>query len=269
MLAARLRDGSEPLTFGMVYPFSGHNYELRYWLAEAGIHPDRDVRLVSIPPPLMVESLRAGHVDGFCVGEPWNSLAVEQGLGEIVAYKSQMFPAGIEKVLAVRSAMQTEPAKLQTLLEGLFAAAEWADEADNHAELAEILSRPEYLNLPARLIVRALSGRLPTGGDADIDDPDFLYFSRHNAAYPDVEQALWNYAQMVRWGQAPQSPTLQSIAMQVFKPEIYFGAGSVDSYSRAAFAGHEPSIGAASFGDYLAGFDIRTPFEGGAASLES
>lgn len=75
----RTSRGLPPLTFGMVYPFSCHNYELRYWFAAGGIDPDRDVRLVVIPPPLLVDALRAGQVDGYCVGEPWNSLAVAAG----------------------------------------------------------------------------------------------------------------------------------------------------------------------------------------------
>ena len=83
-LAAVVRDRASPLTLAMVFPFSNHNFDLRYWLAAAGVHPDRDVRLIAIPPPLMVDSLRAGLVDGFCVGEPWNSLAVAEELGSIV-----------------------------------------------------------------------------------------------------------------------------------------------------------------------------------------
>src|SRR6266436_4120422 len=92
----------EPLTFAMVYPFSCHNYELRYWLAAAGIHPDRDVRLVVIPPPFLVDALRAGQIDGFCVGEPWNSVAVDAGVGAIVAPTTAIWPYSPEKVLGCR-----------------------------------------------------------------------------------------------------------------------------------------------------------------------
>ena len=105
-LAAVLRERGAPLTLGMVFPFSNHNFDLRYWLAAAGVHPDRDVRLVAIPPPLMVESLQAGLVDGFCVGEPWNTLAVTHGVGRIVATQSQLFPRAVEKVLALRASVR-------------------------------------------------------------------------------------------------------------------------------------------------------------------
>src|SRR5581483_521639 len=101
-LRSMSRDGrgdESPLTFGMVYPFSCHNYELRYWLAAVGIDPDRDVRLVVIPPPFLVDAMRAGQIDGFCVGEPWNSVAVAAGVGTIVTPTTAIWPHSPEKVL--------------------------------------------------------------------------------------------------------------------------------------------------------------------------
>ena len=153
-----------PLTLGMVFPFSNHNFDLRYWLAAAGVHPDRDVRLVAIPPPLMVDSLRAGLVDGFCVGEPWNSLAVAQGSGRIVATQSQLFPRAVEKVLAMRASFaERRETFCKRLLQALDAAAAWADDAANHAALAALLARPEYLGVPPESIAAALDGRLRLG----------------------------------------------------------------------------------------------------------
>ena len=92
VVRARERENKPPLTFAMVYPFSAHNYELRYWLAACGVDPDRDVRLLVIPPPLLVDAMREGQVDGFCVGEPWNSLAVSVGVGCIVAPTTAIWP---------------------------------------------------------------------------------------------------------------------------------------------------------------------------------
>jgi ABC-type nitrate/sulfonate/bicarbonate transport system substrate-binding protein len=147
----------------MVFPFSNHNFDLRYWLAAAGLHPDRDVRLVAIPPPLMVETLRAGLVDGFCVGEPWNSLAVAQGLGCIVATQSQLFPRAVEKVLVVRTAFSRAPQRLTKLLRALSLAAAWADNPQHYSQLAQYLARPEYLGAPAALIETLLNGQLKLG----------------------------------------------------------------------------------------------------------
>ena len=96
--------GQEPLTFGMTFPFSTHNYHLRFWMAAGGVDPDEDVRLVVLPPPYMVESLANGHVDGFCVGAPWNSVAVDLGIGVILHFVSEILPRAAEKVLAFRAA---------------------------------------------------------------------------------------------------------------------------------------------------------------------
>ena len=220
-LARVVRKRREPLTLGMVFPFSTHNFDLRHWLAAAGIHPDHDVRLVAIPPPLMVESLRAGHVDGFCVGEPWNSVAVAQRLGRIVTTKSQLLPRSVEKVLAVPPPLAADATTLQPLLRALAAAAAWADDRANAAELALLMSTPDYLGVPAELIEDALLGGIALGGGQRLDDPDFLFFHRHSANVPHAGEALWLYAQMVRWGQLPASAANREIAARVFRPDLY------------------------------------------------
>jgi NitT/TauT family transport system ATP-binding protein len=94
--------GEEPLTFGMTFPYSTHNYQLRFWMAAGGVDPDQDVRLIVLPPPYMVESLANKHVDAFCVGAPWNSVAVDLGIGHILHFVSEILERATEKVLAVR-----------------------------------------------------------------------------------------------------------------------------------------------------------------------
>ena len=103
VITKRNARGEEPLTFGMTFPFSTHNYHLRFWMAAGGVDPDEDVRLVVLPPPYMVESLANGQVDGFCVGAPWNSVAVDLGIGFILHFVCEILPRAAEKVLAVRS----------------------------------------------------------------------------------------------------------------------------------------------------------------------
>jgi ABC-type nitrate/sulfonate/bicarbonate transport system substrate-binding protein len=219
-LAAAVRMRASPPTLGMVFPFSSHNFDLRYWLAAAGVHPDRDVRLVAIPPPLMVESLRAGHVDGFCVGEPWNSLAVAEDIGRIVVTKSQLLPRGAEKVLALRADFEAQP-RLGPLLRALSEAARWADGAENRPRLAALLARAEYVGAPADLIERALGGRLALGAGRETVDAEFMYFHRHGANRPSSEEALWAYAQMVRWGQVRASRVLEAAAAAVYRDDLY------------------------------------------------
>ncbi len=222
-LAAAARGRTEPLTLAMVFPFSSHNFDLRYWLAASGLHPDRDVRIVAIPPPLMVESLRAGHVDGFCVGEPWSSRAVAEGLGAIVATRRQLAPFGVEKVLAVRAELESRPATLAPLLRALAAAARWTDDPEHRRDLAALLARPEYLDTAAALIERALAGRLALGLHAEgaDEDPEFLAFARRSTNVPSAADALFAYAQMVRWGHLRHDAHRQARAARVFRADLY------------------------------------------------
>jgi NitT/TauT family transport system ATP-binding protein len=266
-LAAAARKRAQPLTLGMVFPFSNHNFDLRYWLAAAGVHPDRDVRLVAIPPPLMVESLHAGLVDGFCVGEPWNSLAVASGVGHIVATQSQLLPRAAEKVLAMRAVFAEDLGRVAKLLQALDAAAAWADEPAHHAALAAHLAEPAYLGLPQEIIAVALGGRLRLGARAEVHDSDFLYFHRHAANVPREADGLWAYAQMVRWGQLVPSQRAERAAAGVFVPELYHTSvqrrvaptPSLQPFDRIEFS-------PANVPAYLEQFEVHTPF-GGARSL--
>jgi two-component system, oxyanion-binding sensor len=260
-LAAVARRRVPPLTFGMVFPFSNHNYDLRYWLAAAGLHPDRDVRLVAIPPPLMVDSLRAGLVDGFCVGSPWNSLAVAQGLGSIVVTQSQLFPRAAEKVLALRTAF-ADRQRLARLLQALDAAAAWADDPSNHGMLASYLSRPEYLDVPEEIIAAVLGGRLRFGLGAEVRDPDYLYFHRHAANAPLEADGLWAYAQMVRWGQLAPSERAEKAAAKVFNSALYRASiprASLDVAAPAPPFDHV-EFPSSDVPAYLRQFEMHTPF---------
>jgi nitrate/nitrite transport system substrate-binding protein len=202
--------GRPRMRFGMVYPFSTHNYELRAWLAEAGIDPDRDVRLVVVPPPQMVANLSAGNIVGYCVGEPWNSLAASLGLGRALITSREIWSGRVEKVLGVRQAWIDEaPDAHKGLLKALLLATQWADRAENRAEVAEIIARPAYVNAPLEIVRLAL------------ERPDFMIFHRHLATFPWRSQALWYLVQMRRWGQLPRSVDMRRVADEVFRSDLY------------------------------------------------
>jgi ABC-type nitrate/sulfonate/bicarbonate transport system substrate-binding protein len=220
---ARQEQGREPLTFGMVYPFSCHNYDLRYWLAAAGVDPDNDVNLIVVPPPLIAEALKAGRVDGFCVGQPWNSVAVAAGNGVVIATKSELWTRSPEKVLGVREAWAgRNPALVADLIRTLVAACRWLDEPDNRREAARILARPDYVGIAEDILLRPLAGVLPRGGrQADVPDPDLVVFHRGFANFPWRSHALWLMTQMIRWGQVREPFDLKALAAQVFRTDLY------------------------------------------------
>jgi two-component system, oxyanion-binding sensor len=141
VVAKRRKRGAEPLTFGMTFPFSTHNYQLRFWMAAGGVDPDEDVRLVVLPPPYMVESLASGHVDAFCVGAPWNSVAVDLGVGHILHLVADILVRAVEKVLAVRQDWsEKNPDVVAALVRAAFRAAEFIEQPHNRAEAARILA---------------------------------------------------------------------------------------------------------------------------------
>src|SRR5205807_4261163 len=133
VVAHRKARGEEPLTFGMTFPFSTHNYQLRFWMAAAGVDPDEDVRLVVLPPPYMVESLASGQVDAFCVGAPWNSVAVDLGVGCILHFSCEILAHAAEKVLALRARWAEEnPDTVIRLVRALDRSAAFIEDPANH-----------------------------------------------------------------------------------------------------------------------------------------
>src|SRR6185312_7949698 len=143
VVANRRKSGAEPLTFGMTFPFSTHNYQLRFWMAAGGVDPDEDVRLVVLPPPYMVDSLANGHVDAFCVGAPWNSVAVDLGVGHILHFVSDILVRAAEKLLAVRQRWADEnPDVLMRLVRAHAKAADFVENAANRDEVAALLAAP-------------------------------------------------------------------------------------------------------------------------------
>jgi len=222
----RSTDGAPPLTFGMVYPFSCHNYDLRAWLASSGIDPDNDVNLVVVPPPLIAEQLKASRVDGFCVGQPWNSVAVEEGQGVIIATKDQIWPMSPEKVLGVRERWaEGNAALLSDAMRALVAACEWLDKTNNRGDAGKILAQPHYVGVPEHILERPLKGLLKLGGQTpDIADPDCVVFHRHAANFPWRSHAVWIVMQMIRWGQVRDPFDIRALAERVYRPDLYRAA---------------------------------------------
>jgi len=211
---------------GIVHRYSSHALMLRYWLAYAGVNPDRDVTLRVLPPSLMVQALRLGEIDGFIAGEPWSSVAVAEGIGEIAAAGVNIWQRGVEKVLATRADWaEANGETLGRLLRALDRAAAWCDDPANRQELATLLSRPDHVGQPADLIVQALAGRMPLmqGGDV-VELPNFTVFHRGAANFPWRSQALWIYSQFVRWNLVEPSPEAERAAAGVFRSDLYRSA---------------------------------------------
>ncbi|MGD9544288.1 MAG: CmpA/NrtA family ABC transporter substrate-binding protein [Methylocystis sp.] len=257
LVARRRAEGREPLTFGMTFPFSTHNYQLRYWMAEGGIDPDEDLRLIVLPPSYMVENLARGQLDGFCVGAPWSSLAVDAGIGVILHFGCEIFARAPEKVLALRESFAgDDPNLVAALVRALEKGAAFVDDPPNRDEVSQILSRPEYVGVDAEFIRRVLTGHLRINGRDEREDVDYLLIGRDGAMRPEPRQAEWIYAQMLRWGQTRYARTMADQAKRVLRADLFdavLGEAHVE-HEISAFAG--PSFDGQSYEDYLAGFVI-------------
>ena len=222
---ARLSAGRR-LRFGVVHRYSSHNYMLRYWLAAVGIQPDVDVEIVVTSPPFAADALAAGDVDGICVGEPWNSVAVDRGVGRIALVTAQIWRRGVEKVLALRQAEADQRSdEVAALLRALHAAARHFVDADAAVENAAILARPEYCDAPVETVMRAITDRILVDTTAEpLHVPDFMFQYREAANFPWRSQAAWLYSQMMRWDRTPFSAREAEAAQGVFRPDVYRAA---------------------------------------------
>ncbi len=146
-----------PVSFGVVSRHSMHSLVLRLWLRQIGLDPDRHARFVCLPPGQMIGAMEEQYIDGFCAGEPWNSLAVDRGKGWIAASSAEVLPDHVEKVLAVsRTFDMRRPGEHAALLRALARAARDCQVPDGRSEIARLLARREYLNLDARILSECL-----------------------------------------------------------------------------------------------------------------
>lgn len=219
LIDSRKSNGEAPLVFGVVHPYSGHNYELRYWLAASGIDPETDVEIVIVPPPLMADALKSGMLDGFCVGEPWNSVAVDLGVGRTLTTKSRIWRNSPEKVLGVSEKFQQQnPDLLSALIRALYKAAQWSGDPTNIPALAALLSSTNYIDVSSNLLERSLRGQMDA---TQTPDPDFFIPFAKAATFPWHSHGLWFYSQMVRWGHVKWSPDHISAVTGCYRPDLY------------------------------------------------
>ncbi|MET4898591.1 CmpA/NrtA family ABC transporter substrate-binding protein [Sphingomonadaceae bacterium jetA1] len=251
------------LRFGVVHRYSSHNYMLRYWLAGVGIRPDVDVDIVVTSPPFAADALAAGEVDGICVGEPWNSIAVDRGVGRIALATAQIWRRGVEKVLAMRADVADERADAtRRLIRALHAAAAHFVRPETAQESAAILARSRYLDAPVDAILRAITDhiRVVPGGEP-VHYPDFMFQYREAANFPWRSQAAWLYAQMTRWDGRPYDSGAAATAAATFRPDLYraalAGSGAVlpGASSKLEGALAEPIAAGSTQGRLLLGND--------------
>jgi len=215
--------GRKVYTFGVVFQFSSHNFLLRQWLASGGINPDTDVRIVVVPPPSMFANLKSGNLDGYCVGEPWNTVGIQSELGWGVTSSVRLAPGHPEKVLMVRRTFaETDAAEHLRLIAAILEACEFCDQPANREHIISTLAKPKYVNAPVECLRHSLSGSFDFGhGHVEVL-PDFAIFHRNNANEPSSDKAAWVVNQLIRSGLVKDPPKmLNALNGKVFRPDIY------------------------------------------------
>ena len=221
-LVDKAKAAGNPLTFAMTFPPGTHAMWMRYWLASGGINPDKDVNLITIPPPQMVANMKIDKMDGFCVGEPWNARAISDGIGYTVITTQKMWPDHPEKVCAFTEDFATKnPKTVRAALKALHLASEYLDKMENRPSAAEVISRPTYINCPKEVIVDRLLGKYDYGNGAKEQDPNYMIFSQRNCNFPSRTYGAWWLSQFRRWGMVKTAPNYKQIVEKVMRVDIY------------------------------------------------
>jgi len=221
-----LKRGERTFTLGVVFPGSTHHYLLRQWLLSGGIDPDTDVHLVVVPAPSMLTSLHNRNLDGYCVGEPWNSAAVRAGLGWGAATSRQLAPRHPEKVLMVRRDFASQhPDEHLALIAAVLEACAWCDQPGNREQLARVLSRRHYVNAPFETLRESLLDSFDFGHGRIETIPDFHVFHHGDANVPTGQKAAWVMTHLLPLGtQHPAVAPSPSFISRIFSEEIHKAA---------------------------------------------
>lgn len=218
------RNARPLLTLASAHSFSCHTIQLRSWLRCAGLDPERDVKIIVLPPEQMVDSLARGSIDGFCVGEPWNTMAVQYGIGSVMATGYQIWNNAVEKVLGVTQKWHNNyPASHLRLRLALMEACQWLADPDSRVAAVDILARPEYLDLPARILHPSLSGQFQYSKDEKpVELPHFHVFGRFQAGFPWRSSAEFLLAQInEQLGRDSDQGQLKALVQQTYRTDLY------------------------------------------------
>jgi nitrate/nitrite transport system substrate-binding protein len=211
-----------PMTFAMTFPPGTHAMWMRYWLGAGGINPDRDVSLITIPPPQMVANMKVGKMDGFCVGEPWNARAIADGIGFTASTSQQMWKDHPEKVLAFTEDFAAKhPKTVKAVLRAMLEASQWADKLENRARMAAIVSQLQYINCPKEIIHGRLLGDYDYGDGRREKDRAYMTFFDRQTNFPMKSHGVWWLTQFRRWGMVKEPPDYTGIVNRVHRPDVF------------------------------------------------
>ncbi|HEY8213142.1 MAG TPA: CmpA/NrtA family ABC transporter substrate-binding protein [Methylocystis sp.] len=220
---ARKKAEGKEAKVAMTFPGGTHDLWLRYWLAAAGIDPDKDVSTIVVPPPQMVANMKVGNMDAFCVGEPWNEQLANQGIGFTACATGEIWAKHPEKALGLRAEwVDKNPRAARALVAAVLEAQQWCDKMENKPELAEIVGRRQWFNVPVADIVGRLKGDLNYGnGRIEKNTKQYMKFWRDFASYPFKSHDAWFVTEDIRWGKFEPTTNIKALVDKVNREDIW------------------------------------------------
>lgn len=212
----------------MTFPGGTHDLWLRYWLAAGGINPDKDVSTIVVPPPQMVANMKVGNMDCFCVGEPWNEQLVNQGIGFTATTTGEIWKGHPEKALGLRADwVEKNPNAAKALMMAVMEAQMWCESMDNKEEMASILGKRQWFNVPAKDVVGRLKGDINYGNGRVVHGTDlYMKFWANGASYPYKSHDTWFMAENIRWGKLAPDTDIKALVDQVNREDIWRAAAA-------------------------------------------
>jgi nitrate/nitrite transport system substrate-binding protein len=228
-LIAKRKAAGNKITMAMTFPGGTHDMWLRYWLAAGGIDPDRDVELITIPPPQMVANMKAHTMEAFCVGEPWHDQLISQNLGYTAVSTGQMWMNHPEKAFAMRSDwVAAYPRAAVALTAAIIEAQRWCDNPANIAKMAATIGGRDWLKVAPADIQDRLAGNFNMGDGRIINNAPFkMKFWASNASFPYKSHDLWFLIENQRWGKLPTGLNTNAVIAKVNRSDIWRKAAAL------------------------------------------
>jgi nitrate/nitrite transport system substrate-binding protein len=223
--AAKKAGGGE-IKVAVTFPGGTHDLWMRYWLAAGGIDPNKDVSVIVVPPPQMVANMKVGNMDAFCVGEPWNEQLVNQGIGFTACSTGEIWKHHPEKAFSMRTEwVEKNPNAAKAILMAIMEAQQWCDQMENKEEMAKLVGKRQWFNVPPKDILGRLKGDINYGnGRVETGTDLYMKFWKDQASYPFKSHDLWFLAENIRWGKFAPDTDIKALVDQVNREDIWRGA---------------------------------------------
>jgi nitrate/nitrite transport system substrate-binding protein len=234
IFAKKKADGKD-VKIAMTFPGGTHDLWIRYWLAAGGIDPDKDVSTIVVPPPQMVANMKVGNMDAFCVGEPWNEQLVNQGIGFTACTTGEIWKRHPEKALGMRAAwVDKNPKAAKALLMAVMEAQQWCDKIENKEEMAAILGKRQWFNVPPADVLGRLKGDINYGNGRVAKSTGLqMKFWAGGVSYPFKSHDTWFVAEDIRWGKFDPSTDIKALVDKVNREDLWRDAAKAIGASAA------------------------------------